>query len=207
MALFKIVTQEGCSSRKIYKEPEDLANLIYYVWRKSMYFEMFNLYDIWSCDSDVITNQMRYLQSCKGTKLHTRALHFILSFDTGGWEWEMTHEKVYQSMFMVSMAANTLGINEYQCFAGVHNNPTHRHVHFIVNPVNCNTGNILHYNKWQYQDFLREVASGLYFKFKIALQGVSYITEEGRMKYLTGNENVFLYENRRYPYEPLRVKG
>lgn len=201
MALFKIITEDENGDRKLYKEPEDLARLIHYVYNKSIYFGTYNLFPL---DVDGIINQMLYLQSCKGKKLNTRALHFVLAYDTGGWEWQMDSQKVCRSISTVLVAANTMGVNAYQCCAGIHDTETHKHIHFILNPVSCMDMKVLHYNMGQYMAFLKELALQLYGKFRIALAGVSYITEDGRMKYVNRrNDNSFLYENRRYSYEPL----
>lgn len=200
MALFKIVTGAD-GNRILYKDPKDLENLIRYVYRKSICFTSYNLFPL---DIDGIINQMLYLQSRKGQELNTRALQFVLSYDTEGWEWQMDIQKVCESISTVLVAANTMGVNEYQCCAGVHDAGTHRHIHFIVNPVNCNDMKVLHYNIGQYNAFLKELALGLYGKFRIALAGISYITEDGRMEYVDkGKSNPFLYENRSYSYEML----
>lgn len=202
MALFKIATEDENGDRKIYKNPEDLAGLIYYVYNKSIYFDTYNLFPL---DIDGIIHQMLYLQSRKGRQLSTRALHFILSYDTGGWEWQMVQGKVCESIATVLVAANTMGVNEYQCCAGVHDTETHRHIHFILNPVNCNDLKVLHYSAGQYMAFLKELALNLYGTFRIALAGVSYITEDGRMKYVDKEKyGHFLYENRSYSYEPMQ---
>ena len=194
MAVFKVIAE-------LYKEPDDLRNLVHYVYHKSIDFTTYNLFPL---DIDAVVNQMLYLQSRKDQVLHTRALHFVLSYDTAGWEWQMIQEKVSASITTVLGIAGILGMRDYQCCAGIHDVESHRHIHFIVNPVNITDLKILHYNKVEYMRFLKELAFALYMQYKIALVGVSYITEEGKMKYIKkGKDNSFLYENRRYSYEPL----
>ena len=179
-----------------------MERLVHYVCDKSVYFSTYNLFPL---DADGIIGQMLYLQSCKGKKLNTRALHFVLSYDTGGWEWQMEWQEVYESISAVYIAAETMNVSEYQWCAGVHDEEKHRHIHFVLNPVNLATKNVLHYNMSQYRDFLKELAWWLYAKFRIALSGVSYIAEDGGMRYVDKSvPNSFLYENRSYSHEPLR---
>lgn len=202
MALFKVITEEESGNAKLYKEPKDLEQLIHYVCSKSVHFYTYNLFPL---DVDGVIGQMLYLQSCRGKGLHTRALHFVLSYDTGGWEWQMDQEKVYESIRAVRIAAEAMNVRGYQWCAGVHDIKAHRHIHFILNPVNVVTKNVLHYHMGQYRAFLRELAYWLYADFKIALSGIDYIAEDGRMRYV--GERVpdpFLYENRRYSYEPFQ---
>ena len=202
MALFKVITEDEKGNKILYKKPEDLIRLIHYVQKKSVYFETYNLFPL---DVDSIINQMLYLQSCKGGEIHTRALHFVLSFDTQGWEWEMVREKVFECIHVVYFAAEAFGLQGYQCCAGVHDLKSHKHIHFVLNPVNITTKKILHYYVYQYTAFLRELSMWLFSKFRIVLMDISYVDENGHLRFYNGsNKTSFLYENRLYSHESLR---
>ena len=93
MALFKIA--EDTNGNKVkYKEEKDLYNLIDYCIRESKHTEVLGMIP---GDSIILTNQFFYTQNCKGGVLDTRALHFILSYDSSGWEWEMNIQKTIES--------------------------------------------------------------------------------------------------------------
>ena len=81
MAIFKVATDPDTGEKKIYDSIEQVENLIHYICRDSIMTELNTLF---SLTVDNIINQMLYIQSCKGGRLFTRALHYILSFDTDG---------------------------------------------------------------------------------------------------------------------------
>lgn len=196
MAFFKIVkTEVGEVAR--YKAEADLKNLIYYICEKSVYTELNALVP---CSAEALTNQLLYCQRCSGKKLDSRALHFILSYDTIGWEWQMSIEKVIESVQILGRVANQFGLSEYQFVMGVHDNGKNRHIHIAINPVNRMTKRILHYNIWDYKNFLWELAKELYWRYGIALAPVSYISERGELRRADGEP--ILYQDRLYSHQP-----
>lgn len=73
MAVFKIIDE-------CYVNEKDLTNLLHYCCDKAVNRYTYNLFDY---GVDSIRNQFLYIQNCKGGELRTRALHYILIFDTG----------------------------------------------------------------------------------------------------------------------------
>ena len=86
MAIFKIAAEEN-GKTAVYRTEKDLRNLLFYAYNHSSYTIMENLYPIGEGIMECIYNQMMYLQQWRRVKsLNTRALHYILSFDTLRWE-------------------------------------------------------------------------------------------------------------------------
>ena len=193
MAIFKVATDPATGEKKIYDSIEQVENLIHYICRDSIMTELNNLFPL---TVDNIINQMLYIQSCKGGRLSTRALHYILSFDTDGWEREIGTREIYDCLLALHMSALPFGINEHQCIACLHDKPGNKHLHIVINPVNMKTNKILHITPCQYQFLLKDFARNLYMRYRIALQGVSYVREDGAFSYSDGTH--FLYENRTY---------
>ena len=199
MAMFKIVNRsiDESGNEINYKEESDLYNLIYYVCRKGKAIEVQNIFPLGRFR---MANQMLYAQHCSGKKLKTRALHFVLSFDTEGWEWEMRGRTFYASSAAIWGAAKKFDLKDYQCIMAFHNKPRNRHIHIIVNPVNLRTNQILHYNMFQYKSFLKELALELHMRYGLALAGTSYIDERGRLRF--SDEYEIMYQDRMYPWDP-----
>ncbi len=199
MALFKIA--EDTNGNKVkYKEEKDLYNLIDYCIRESKHTEVLGMIP---GDSIILTNQFFYTQNCKGGILDTRALHFILSYDSSGWEWEMNIQKTIESIGILRGLRIQFDLEEYQTIIVAHDNQKNCNIHIIMNPVNKSTRKILHYNQYAYMTFLKELAFQLYMKYGLAVMGISYIGESSRCHL---GENLCLYENRQYSNEPLRGK-
>ena len=95
-----------------------------------------------------------------------------MSFDTKGWEWEIDTSALQGIAFTVLRVAESMGVTNYQCVWGIHDNGKNRHIHFVVNPVNIKTKKILHYNLYQWERFLKLLAIELYMLNRIALIGV-----------------------------------
>lgn len=180
MAVFKIV-------KHTYPGEADLERLIDYVCRKSVLVSTQGLFDI---GSSLYVNQFLYLQSCSGKHLCTRALHWVLSFDTAGWEWEMDICRLHS----IIEAFMKWHVDGYQCIYGVHDKETNRHIHIVINPVKISDYKIFHKSQREFGNFLWELAGELYMDFGVGLQGVSYISALGHMKKDDGEHH--LYENR-----------
>lgn len=156
--------------------------------------------NLYLCGREAIVNQFLYCQNCRGKELQTRALHYILSYDTAGWEWEMDRQTTVRSTVAIWSTAKQFDLYDYQCLMGVHDNGKNRHIHIIVNPVNQRTKKILHYGMYQYKRFIRVLAAELHMRFGLALESVSYIREDGRR--IFSDETIKLYEDRMYPWQP-----
>lgn len=189
MAVFKIIDKDEEERKIYYRTQEDLINLIQYVCRNSVIIYTQNLLNIGDMQ---IANQMLYQQKCSGKKLITRALHFILSFDSLGWEWEVGIDTL-ESCIYVSLYSL---LKEYQCLFGIHDKKSNKHIHIVVNPVAIDDNHIFHWSQHDFRCFMRRLAEDLYFLYGIALQSVSYIKENGHMAWANSEEYIELYENR-----------
>lgn len=196
MAVFKIIDKDEEGNKIYYRTQEDLINLIQYVCRNSVNIYTQNLLNI---DDIQIANQMLYQQNCSGKNLITRALHFILSFDTKGWEKQVGVDTLELCIYtcLVPLFQN------YQCLFGIHNKKSNRHIHIVVNPIGINDNHIFHWSQYEFKEFLRLLAESLYLLFGIALQSVSYIKENGSMALADNKEGYELYENRSIKDTPL----
>lgn len=199
MALFKIA-EDNNGNRIKYKKETDLYNLIDYCIRDSKYTEVLG---VRPGDSEMLTNQFLYIQNGKGEELDTRALHFILSYDSIGWEWEMNIQKTIESINVLLRIVAPF-IEEYQTIIVAHDNYKNCNIHIIVNPVSKWTRKIFHYSPNELKAFLKELATNLYMIYGLALSGVSYVGEDGKCYWGSG---YFLYENRQYASEKLRSKN
>lgn len=196
MALFKIA-EDNNGDRIKYKKETDLYNLIDYCIRDSKYTEVLG---VRPGDSEMLTNQFLYIQNGKGEELDTRALHFILSYDSAGWEWEMDIQKTIDSISTLLRIISPILLGN-QTIIVAHDNDRNCNIHIIVNPVNKWTRKIFHYGPYELEAFLKELAFELYMKYGLALSGVSYIGEDGKCHLVCGH---FLYENRQYASEKLK---
>lgn len=180
MAIFEIKNEE-------YVMETDLSALIHYVCIKS---EFIALQGILNIGTELLVNQFLYLQNCAGKRLRTRALHWVLSFDSAGWEWEVDTAKIYNFVrgYMFGYFAG------YQCICAVHDNKKNTHVHIVTNPVNIADYRLFHMSQMDYKNLCWDLAISLYVSMGVALQGVSYIDREGNLK--KTSEFSFLYENR-----------
>lgn len=171
LAIFKIIN-------KRYKEINDLDNLIKYVYEKANEVYVEDCYDF---GFDGLANQFLYIQSYKGKKLITRALHFVLSFDTRvyGTEGELRNgEIIVCGIFLLDL------FKDYQRFFALHTDKSHKHLHIIVNPVNKKTMNLYHCSQHELKNQLKQFAGFIYQMYRITLMGISYLDEDdGRLKF------------------------
>lgn len=131
-----------------------------------------------------------YLQNCRGKKLNSRALHYILSFNDD----EFTGENKLQGAIRFVSWFNGFYFREYQHITVLHTDKQGRYdVHCIVNPVNVNDLSVYHCSPKEFHIWMKDIASNLYMLHQIALQSVSYIDEQGVMHY--GND-FDLYQNK-----------
>lgn len=191
MAIFKMI-------REKYVTETDLLNLLDYCDRQSCS----TIADHLCCVNNMenIKNQFLYIQNCKGGNFNTRALHYVLSFDTRGWEQFMSLDKVNGCM----MSFCFIYFKDHQHICFLHNKKGQRHFHIIVNPVALSNHKIFHCSKREYKAMCEDMAFMLGTTHGFAIQNISYITEEGNYRY--GQETGgFLYQNRILPYE--NIKG
>lgn len=125
--------------------------------------------------------------------METRALHYVLSFDTAKWERFMTLNEVNNCMEKF----NLFYFHDYQHICYLHNKKNQIHFHIVVNPVSITDHKILHYSMEDYRNWYKDMAFTLGVSFGFAIQNISYIDEKGCFRY--GNEKGgFMYQNRDY---------
>lgn len=197
MAYFKQVRNDEYGNPIFYESEQDLRNLIYYATSKSIWTECFNLFPL---GAESYAEQFIYLQRCRGKEMSTRALHFILSFDTNSWEWQMYRDKVIGCINVVHRTLMCQGIGEFQVIYCVHDNGKNRHIHIIMNPVNINTSKLFHWGIGDYYKFTKELAIELFSKFGVALTGVSFVGSDNKLHF--AQNTPVLYENREFPWDP-----
>lgn len=188
MAVFKIIDE-------CYVNEKDLTNLLHYCCDKAVNRYTYNLFDY---GVDSIRNQFLYIQNCKGGELRTRALHYILVFDTQGWEHFMTLEKVNTCMGRF----NALYFKDYQHLCTLHNKTGKLHFHVIVNPVSISNHKIFHMSSAEFEKWKKEIARYVCAPEGAALQSATYYDESGERK--VGQEiSGFMYQNRNHSWENL----
>ena len=135
---------------------------------------------------ECIYNQFLYLQNRRVKPLNTRALHYILSFDTKGYECNILCKELVNVMNMIPIQC----FREYQCVEFLHvDKDTHYHIHIIVNPVNINT---LHVCRETFFTIGNTLADWLGVMYDIPLQSFTYRNEDGNI--VKGNQTgSFLY--------------
>jgi len=187
MAVFTIAknTEDTCIYGKecCYPNKKDLKNLLFYGYNRSKKTVWMNVYNL---GMDSIYSQFLYLQNRRVKPLNTRALHYILSFDTQGYEWDIRYKKLVDIMNMIPMQC----FREYQCVEFLHmDKSTHYHIHIIVNPVNINT---LHVCRETFISTGNTLAYWLGVMYDIPLQSFTYRDVYGHT--VRGNQTgSFLY--------------
>lgn len=187
MAVFTIaknVEDFSTSERECYyTNKRDLRNLLFYGFNKSKGMVCNNVYNL---GMESIYSQFLYLQNRRVKPLTTRAFHYILSFDTKGYEWDIRYKNLMDIMNMIPLQC----FREYQCVEYLHmDRSTHYHIHIIVNPVNINTLQVCR------ETFITvgyTLADWLGIMYDIPLQSFTYRDENGHI--MRGNQSgSFLY--------------
>ena len=174
MALFIVAKElEGESQDYkdcIYRYNKDLRNLIFYCYNHCTSYVMNNLYPFgMAC----VYDQFLYLQKRRFKKMNTKALHFIISFDSMNYESDLDNNTLVSIMQML----NRFCFEEYQHILFLHTDkPSHHHIHYIVNPVNINNLHICRWSFWSVAYSLAEVLGDLY---DMPLIPVTYQDERG----------------------------
>ncbi len=164
----------------------DLRNLLYYAYNKRSTMVLNNLYNI---GIESVYSQFLYLQNRRVKTLSTRALHYILSFDTQGYEKEVDYPLLVNIMCLIQTGC----FQEYQCVQFLHmDKPSHYHIHLIINPVNINDLSVCREN---IMTVGRILAEWLGIMYNIPLQSFTYLNELGRLVW--GNETgAYLYKDK-----------
>lgn len=185
MAVFTIAEDNGKVA--VYPKERDLRNLLFYGYNHSTAMVMRKLYNF---GIECIYNQFLYLQWRRVKRLNTRALHYILSFDTQRWEKNLSDCDLTSIMCFV----NEYLFREYQHILFLHkNNQTHYHIHIIVNPVNIYTLRMCR-DTWEKTEW--QIAEILGDMFDMPLQSFTYRDYNGRLK--LGNETgIDLYKDKK----------
>ena len=189
MAIFKIAAGEN-GKATVYRTEKDLRNLLFYSYSHSSFRIIRNLYLIGTEGAiECIYHQMLYLQWRRVKSLNTRALHYILSFDTLRWEKDVDQKTMTDIMSFL----NEYLFVEYQHMLFLHlDKQSHYHIHMIVNPVNINT---LHLCRETWKSIGWQIADLFNYMYNIPLQSFTYRDYYGRMK--CGNETgIDLYKDK-----------
>ena len=187
MAVFTIAknVENMCIHKKecCYTHEKDLRNLLFYGYNRSKKTVWSNLYNL---GMESIYSQFLYLQKRRVKPLNTRALHYILSFDTQGYEWDIGYKKLVDIMEMIPVQC----FREYQCVEFLHmDKSTHYHIHIIVNPVNIHT---LHVCRETFITTGNTIADWLGTMYEIPVHCFSYRNSYGHI--VRGRETgSFLY--------------
>lgn len=180
-----------------YVSKRDLGNLLFYAYNKRSTMVLKNLYNI---GIESIYSQFLYLQNRRVKPLNTRALHYILSFDTQRNEREVDYSLLVNIMYLIQAEC----FQEYQCIQFLHmDKPSHYHIHLIINPVNINDLSVCRENIITVG---RNLAEWLGIMYNIPLQSFTYRNETGRVVW--GNETgAYLYKDKflkKYNLKPVR---
>ena len=176
MAMLQIAKNTEDKAEKpedcIYESNKDLRNLLFYCNNHSTSCVMDNLYPL---GMDCIYDKFLYLQKRRVKQVYTKALHFIIGFDTQNYEADIDSNMITTIMGSLSL----LCFKEYQRILFLHvNKPSHYHVHYIINPINIYNLHICRWSFWTVAYSFAEILGGFY---NIPLVPVSYQDEQGRI--------------------------
>lgn len=189
MAVFTIAEDNGKAA--VYPKERDLRNLLFYGYNHSVSTVMENLYPIGvNSIIECIYSQILYQQWRRVKPLTTRALHYILSFDTQRWEKDLDYCKITSTMRVLN--ANLF--NEYQHILFLHiDKQTHYHIHIIVNPINIHTLQMCR-DSWEKTGW--QIAEWLGVMYDIPLQSFTYRDYDGILRF--GKETgIDLYKDKK----------
>lgn len=155
----------------IYKTNRDLRNLLFYCRNHCVSSVMDNLYAL---GIECVYDQFLYLQKRRVKSVYTKALHFIIGFDTQNYEADIDINMIGTIMGLLSFMC----FKEYQRILFLHTDkPSHYHIHYIVNPVNINNLHICRWSFWNVAYSFAEVLGD----FSIPLVPISYQDVHGRI--------------------------
>lgn len=156
----------------MYRSNKDLRNLLFYCHNHSVSCVMDNLYPL---GMECIYDQFLYLQKRRVKSVYTKALHFIVGFDTQNYEADID----IQTATTIMGSLGFLCFKEYQRILFLHiNKPSHWHIHYIVNPVNIYNLHICRWSFWKVAYRFAEILGGFH---SIPLVPVSYQDEQGHI--------------------------
>lgn len=156
----------------MYRSNKDLRNLLFYCRNHSVLCVMDNLHPL---GMECIYDQFLYLQKRRVKSVYTKALHFIIGFDTLNYEADID----IQTAATIMGSLGFLCFKEYQRILFLHiNKPSHWHIHYIVNPVNIYNLHICRWSFWKVAYRFAEILGGFH---SIPLVPVSYQDERGRI--------------------------
>lgn len=169
-----------------YVSKRDLRNLLFYAYNKRSTMVLNHLYNI---GIESIYSQFLYLQNRRVKPLSTRALHYILSFDTQGYESEVDYSLLVNIMCLIQNRC----FQEYQCVQFLHmDKPSHYHIHLIINPVNIYDLSVCREN---IMTVGRNLSEWLGIMYNIPLQSFTYRNEMGSVVW--GDETgAYLYKDK-----------
>lgn len=175
MALFKIAKYEDEAQEYkdcLYKSNKELRNLLFYCRNHCVSSVMTHLYPF---GIECVYDQFLYLQKRRYKETYTKAWHFIISFDSQNYEKDLDCNTIESIMAITT----ELCLPEYQCISFLHaDKPSHRHIHYVVNPVNINDLHILRWSFWELANKFAEILGSMY---GIPLVPVTYQNEHGQI--------------------------
>ena len=175
MALFKVAKYEDEVQEYkdyLYKTNKDLRNLLFYCRNHCVSSIMTHLYPF---GIESIYDQFLYLQKRRYKETYTKALHFIISFDSQNYEKSLDCYTIESIMSMTTK----LCFPEHQCISFLHTDKaSHKHIHYVVNPVNINDLHIIRWSFWELANKFAEILGSMY---EIPLVPVTYQNERGQI--------------------------
>lgn len=187
MAVITIAKNDQGDQQK-YLHEQDVVNVVRYAICRStvvLYREVYPFVDA----AESVANQILFIQRRRQKPLENRLIHLIISFDTSGYEDQVKEADIWMMMDDF--------INDYfqgcQRLICMHTNtPNHLHIHFIINPVKLEDYTLV---RFHLIGLMKSIAEYLATYFNIAVQGINYYDERGRMR--KGMESgKFLYQNK-----------
>ena len=146
--------------------------MLFYCYNHCTASTMNNLYAL---GTECVYYQFLYHQKRRVKPLHTHALHYILTFDSQNYEADIDSSTIVSIMNMLNYSCFT----EYQNICFLHEDkPSHKHVHWIINPVNLMNLSVCRINFWT---LMYQVAEILGVYYNIALQPVTYQNAKERL--------------------------
>ena len=187
MAVITIAKNDQGDQQK-YLHEQDVVNVVRYAICRStvvLYREVYPFVDA----AESVANQILFIQQRRHKPLGNRLIHLIVSFDTSGYEDQIGEADIW--MMMNDFIDNYFqGCQRLICMHT--NTQNHLHIHYIINPVRLADYNLV---RFHLIGLMKSMAGYLSTYFGIAVQGVSYYDERGRMR--KGMESgKLLYQNK-----------
>lgn len=117
------------------------------------------------------TYEMWLVARSWGNDRRLRVRHFVLSFSPQ--ESMLLGTSKWFHMDRIARYVCALYCENFQIIYAIHKHETHDHIHFMMNPVNYNTGRKFECKKKDYYDLLKWVGTYLWNQYGMSLKTVS----------------------------------